>query len=68
MKKDGETEFQALGSRGGFSLALRDPGSTLGGGMTAMWKSPWTQRFALTAFAAALYLGVAAHWWMPRGL
>lgn len=32
-----------------------------------MWRSPWLQRCALTAFAVALYVGVAAHWWMPRG-
>jgi len=33
-----------------------------------MTKSPWIQRIAITMFAAALYVGVAAHWWVPRAL
>jgi hypothetical protein len=28
--------------------------------------SPWTHRIALTIFAAALYWGAAASWWIPR--
>lgn len=28
--------------------------------------SPWIERTLLTLLAGALYLGAAAHWWMPR--
>ncbi len=31
-----------------------------------MMKRPWITRIALTAFAALLYYGAAAQWWMPR--
>jgi len=31
-----------------------------------MEKSPWIRRIALTGFAALLYYGYAAAWWMPR--
>ena len=31
-----------------------------------MDRSPWFRRIALTAFAALLYFGYAAEWWMPR--
>jgi len=30
--------------------------------------SPWPRRIGLAIFAIALWYGVAAHWWMPRGL
>ena len=31
-----------------------------------MDRSPWFRRIALTVFAALLYFGYAAAWWMPR--
>ena len=31
-----------------------------------MWKSPWITRIAWMVFAVAFYVGVAAHWWVPR--
>ena len=31
-----------------------------------MRPSPWIMSFVLSAFAAMLYYGVAANWWMPR--
>jgi hypothetical protein len=27
---------------------------------------PWILRIVLTAFAALLYYGAFAHWWLPR--
>jgi hypothetical protein len=50
----------------GASLLRASPGP--GKVITMREHSPWPRRIGVAIFAVALWIGIAAHWWTPRGL